>query len=202
MDKHARARQLNTRHRTEFPNRNERSASSRFPRASACERSSPGKMIPRNFPADHLAGWKIETNACKVVRSRCGMNTRGVAGCNTESVVVFGARVSARLTRDEMLDVRRDRQTASIILTRSLARIVVRSPRSTATSQGRSIFGRKLLASIARTRQGEKHPRTPDLGPLAERSRWREGKGESATKLRSRCSNRRPPPDRSRLDSC
>jgi len=82
-----------------------------------------------------------------------------------------------------MLDVRRDRQTASIILTHSLARIVVRSPRSTATSQGRSIFGRKLLASIARIRE------SADVGPPLARERQpmgEKGKGESAAKLRDR----------------
>lgn len=48
-----------------------------------------------------------------------------------------------------MLDVKRDRQTASIILTHSLASSYV-LPGARRTSQGRSIFGRKLLTLIPR----------------------------------------------------
>lgn len=48
------------------------------------------KMIPRNFLVDHFPRWKIETGSCNVVLRVLVLraNTRGVAGCNTESVVV------------------------------------------------------------------------------------------------------------------
>lgn len=84
---------------------------------------------------------KSRRSSCSVVQLR--LNAQGVAGC---SVVVWDVSIREH---DARRDVgRQARPTNRINHTRSLARIAVRSPGAPRTSQGRSIFGRKLLTLI------------------------------------------------------